>query len=659
MRSKILLFFFQTIPFLALAQVENNTASTNKYSALTIPKSLINPQATAVMREYSEVFMMQSVDKITTHIHFIVTVLKKEGEKHARFLSYYDKLRKVSNITGKLYGTAGNVVKKLKSSDIQDIGLSSDINFADDNRVKAAEFNYGQFPYTVEFDYDIEATGSIGKELWQPQDSESLSVENAYYELQIPENEKLSYKAFNLENEKPIISKHIINTQEYSVKTQVFDVYKWTASNLIAQNKRTYTYPKKYDLPTLIVVFEHFKYGGYEATAHTWENYGKFFLKLNEGRDKLPDAFKSELKQMVNDCPTPLSKVEKLYDYLQKNTRYVSIQFGIGGFQPFPAMDVCTKKYGDCKGLTNFMYAMLKEVGVLSYYTLVGAGNDHKPLEKDLVGDYFNHVFLCVPIEKDTIWLECTSQSNPIGYCGSFTGDRDVLLITPEGGKVVHTPQYKEKENLENRKAQLTLDAEGNVLAKIQTHYSGLKQEMPNALANHNNTKDVQDFYYRRLQLPNFNIRSIKFEVEKKRIPSVSENLELSISQYAAKSGKRLFLQPNLLNKLNYNIPDTSDYMLQSKEIVASNTAFTETDALEWLIPEGYSLEHAPEPINLESTFGTYKAQISVKDNKLVYNRNLVVNKELHACQAMIEMLTFFQNIEKADKMKVVLVKKD
>src|SRR5688500_6689727 len=82
-----------------------------------------------------------------------------------------------------------------------------------------------------------------------------------------------------------------------------------------------------------------------------------------------------------------------------------------------------------------------------------------------------NHVICAVPLAKDTIWQECTSQDNAAGYMGSFTGNRHAMMITEDGGKVVKTPSYSKTDNSITSNLSATLDAAGKMTVNVVKRY--------------------------------------------------------------------------------------------------------------------------------------------------------------------------------------------
>ena len=310
-------------------------------------------------------------------------------------------------------------------------------------------------------------------------------------------------------------------------------------------------------------------------------------------------------------------KIFVLYDFLQKNTRYISIQLGIGGWQPFEAAYVAEKKYGDCKALSNYMIALLKEAGITGKYVEIYGGKSPPPFIEDFSFSQSNHVISCVPLNKDTIWLECTSQTVSPGYMGSFTGNREGLLIDETGGHLVHTPTYKVADNLKVRIVKAVADAQGNLGAEINTTYTGLQQDFPHGLMDDASKKEREEYLNQMFNLPTYRSDKECLQRTQRMIPSVDEHLQIQLNNYAIITGRRLFIRPDIFGGATEKpIPDTArqyDYMIRD--------AYRDIDSVEIKIPGGYKPESVPKDVSLETKYGKYLSSVKVLDDKIIYYR--------------------------------------
>ena len=398
---------------------------------------------------------------------------------------------------------------------------------------------------------------------------------------------------------------------------------------------------------------------GHAGNAGSWQGLGQWSYALNAGRDQLPPATVARVKELVKDLPDARARARRVYELLQGSTRYISVQLGLGGWQTFPASAVAGSGYGDCKALSTYTMALLAAADVPAYVALIGAGSDHADLRADFPSSQFNHAILCAPLvtagRPDTLWLECTSQTEAFGYMGSFTGNRHALLVTPEGGKLVATPRYGPRENRLERRVDLVLDASGSATATARTLRTGQEQDLYAQLLHELGPPDQKKYIIDHLHLPNFTLtRCSLAPVAAGPLPGVVENLALTLPGFAPPSGKRVFLSPNLFSRLP---PLPAQVGERQADLWLSRAALL-ADTVRLHLPAGFKPENLPAPVQLSTAYGNFVAQYAtLPDGTIQYVRRLELKRAHLPKAAYPAYLDFRRKISSADKAQLVLVK--
>jgi len=612
-----------------------------KYPVSEIPAEL-KENVNVVIREDKMICRILAKNHSSYYVHYVVTILNENGNRYATQSVGYDKLSKVVDFNGYAYDANGKQLKKLRNSDVYDHAAFDGFSLYSDNRVKTASLEQANYPYTVEFEYEVEY-----KFLYSIPSSyfgaEKSSTQYAYYQLIFPKELSPNYKVINIpDNSK----KETLSDGNQSIT--------WIFENIRPINFESNGPSHEEIVSQIMTAPSQFEYDGYAGDMSSWQNYGKWNMLLNKDHDDLPEATKQKVIELTKSLPTIEQKVKAIYNYLQSKTRYVSIQLGIGGLQPFPASVVDQTGYGDCKALSNYTVSLLKAVGIKGYYSVIKAGVDETQIKKDFPSHQFNHVVVSVPNGKDTLWLECTSQTNPFGYQGSFTEDRWALMITEEGGKLVKTINYLPEQNLQSRTAEVSLDVTGNAKAKVVTTYRGIQYESGGLNSVLHNSDDQKKWVENNTDIPNFSISSISMTENKDKIPSALVRLDLTLSRYATVSGKRIFVSPNLMNKISY-VPEK---MAERKTEVVRRRNYIDLDTIKFSVPENLYPEFLPKPVKINSKFGEYEASFMFDASKLIYIRRMKVWKGRFPKETYNEFVDFYKNVTKADNIKLVFLNK-
>lgn len=644
MKKHILIIFVNILLLNSsiLAKDGSHSSGDTNYSVHKIPSELLKNANAVVRIDYTH-FELKSKKKATVTRKYAITILNSNADNYAQFREYYDNFTKIKSIKGVIYDKNGKIIKKIKKKEINDVSAVSNISLIEDTRMKYVEVLQNNYPFTIEFEFKKEFSGMLSYPRWIPVGGYKMAVEQSTYIAEIPNNLGMRYLVKNFSNEPKI-------TSESDSK-----IYTWNVKKFQAIDSEPYSPDYRNFLPMVYVSPNEFEYDGYSGNMETWESFGKWLKELEEGRDKLKKETVQKVKKLVAGVDNDEEKVKIIYEYLQSKTRYISIQLGIGGWQPFKAEEVDENGYGDCKALSNYTLAMLKAVGIKSYNASIGAGRGHPSFDPNFPSMGFaNHQILCVPLDNDTIWLECTSQDSPFGFMGTFTDDRNALLYTDEGGKIVRTTRYPQEVNTQNRVAKVQIDTKGNARANIVTKYRGLQYENVQYQFKRNE-KEQREELFENLDIPNMEIEDFKYSQVKNRIPVATEEINLEIKNYASVSGKRIFIPFNILNRRKKTPPRVKD----RKTEVVINMAFIDTDEITYEVPSYYKVEHLPKSVNFESDFGSYDATVSKEGNQITYVRTLKFNKNTYPAERYDDLLKFYKKIVRADKMKLVILGED
>lgn len=627
------------ILFFCLLLFSISVFSQDNYDADLISSNLKN-RANATIRNEETIVDMRSPDNVTLNVKKAITVLNKNGDDNGRLVLFYDKNTSIKSIKGEVYNAAGILTKKFSQNNFSDESSADGFSLFVDDRVKHYLPSENVYPYTVVYSYEIRQKQNLIIHDWVPQPADDISVEKSSYTFICKPTDELRIKTQNFQG-KP--EETVNEKQKISV---------WSVNNIFAVKTEPYSPDRETYQTAVKIAVKDFTYYNHSGQYTNWRQLGKWvYDDLLKTRKVLPPTAIQTITELVAAEKTDKDKARKIYEYMQKKTRYISVQIGIGGFQPVSASEVDRLGYGDCKALVNYTQSLLDIAGIESYYCVVEAGNRKINLDPNYASMVQgNHIILCLPLKGDTTWLECTSQKIPFGFLSTFTDDRTVLACTKDGGKLLKTPKLTTTNNLQTRYADLNILSNGDVSGKLNTIFSGSQYDNQEEIIDKPFTEQkklLANVY----DIDNINFIAVNYNQKKNINPQTTESITLDIPHYAALNNGKLFLKVNAFN-IQSNISDVRN---RTKPVYI-NRGFTDEDTIVYNLPEEIQTNLLPESDKkLKSLFGEYTSKTVLNGKKLTYYRKLVMNDGIFPPETYADFYKFITEINSADNLKVIL----
>jgi hypothetical protein len=570
-----------------------------------------------------------------------IKVLDEQGYQHAVYYDYTNKFRKVSQLEYTVFDINSRKVKKLSRNNAVSIMANASYEIAD-ARVLILDPEYRNFPFIVEIEVEITYDGFLDFPEWMPRFTHDVEVKSATLTLECYRD--FEFRARELNGIHPATV-----TSDEKKKTIT-----WSVENLLAMNKHNSYKSFAAGQPKVCLTPVNFELENSEGNFVNWSNFGEWFRVLNEGRNEISPATKDYLNSLRKLHGADNAAIAKyIYRYMQGKTRYISIQLGIGGFQTIPADEVEKTGYGDCKALTNYMKSMLDYLNIPSNSVLVHAGRDVPEIVPDFPSNQFNHVFLAVPMKTDTLWFECTSQTSPPAFLGTFTDDRYVLWVDKNKSSIIRTPLLSETENVKQNRCVASMDPSGDAQLEIKTTQAGMFFD--DAMYYQQLTKDrIDKFNYAKFPYKDFTIQSFNYAIPDQNNSSLDVSFKLKVANLGKMLGSKMIISSNILNPLE----NAFDLDLINKKTEVRRS-FTLEDEVEIKLPENYRVDVTPEAFKQLWKFGSFELTFDAgTDSTLRIRRKAVIKKGNYQDDQFNEFYEMVRKIKQVEQSKIVLQSK-
>lgn len=612
---------------------------TQSFPASAIPENL-KKNANAVIRKEFTTIQINKIDDIKYQLYTVTTVLNKDGDSEALVYIPYEKGDNISDVKVNIYDEAGKKIKSYSKSDFGDFANNSQGTFYSDNRVLSLSYMPSQYPYTVEFSYQIEDENTVFLPDFIPFRSTNVSLEES--QMKIINKSGIELK-----------SKIYPSTYNYTSVIENDDAgeKKYTYKNVPAiDNAFLLPQPVKI-LPKVSFALTKFNLEGKQGTINNWKDFGSWYYKnILEPVFVSTPAIKAEVASL-NLQGTKEEKVRKIYQYMQSKTRYIFVALGIGGWQPMLPDEVQKKGYGDCKGLSTYMKMLLDEAGIPSYYCKINSDSSPVSFDKDFPKMGGNHIILMVPTEKGNIWLENTSQQIAFNHLSYSTTDRNVLAVKQDGIEIIDTPSYPAEQNKEKQFLKIKLNEDNSILGEGNFSYTGSQYDHNLAFANmkpqerNEAIKSVFDvLHFEKVEMKNFN---------NDRDNAIAKyDLDFKVNNYSKNAGSNIIFRavPVYSNTI-YKIEENRELPFELRQ------SFEDEYEIVFTIPKDYKIDEVPDNVVLNSEFGTYKLSFVKNGGEIKVSRTIKVNKGLYPKEKYNDYINFRKKTLNIDNSKILITK--
>jgi hypothetical protein len=515
-----------------------------------------------------------------------------------------------------IYDLSGQVIKELKKKELERSSVSFYSLYNAHNTI-FYKLSHPVVPYLVKKEIKYRIKSSFFTPQWNPQ--ERFPVDYARLEIILEKPLEYNFKTIGDIGE-PEITKNPDGSERYV----------WEIRNIPKYVDEYRRAPESQFQMGIICRAVKFNLDGFRGSADSWHSFGSWYHNLV--KDQIEFSPGINVGESYKSIMDPKERVKQIYRKLQDETRYIQVYLGIDGWRPHHVDKIHQVKYGDCKDLSAYMVAMLKQAGIEGFPALARTRNTGI-VDKDLPGNQFNHMIAVVPLPDDTLYLECTSKAASVDDLPEYIEGIHILLIKPDQSTLITTPLSTAEMNQSvlNATARImpdrSLDLEGRITLsgnraiEMREELKDMQQDKKKEWLTHNLSRKSGD------------VKIISFSINNLDNPNsdLFINFQANLQYFAQKAGSRLVFEPGIFHKVAFKGEKPAD----RKMPLLNSSVYMNRDSIRFVFPEGFLVKNEARADSITAVFGSYRMNLSREDNGALWTSDFTINSRYVSLMSM------------------------
>jgi len=648
----VLALLFVIAPAKAAASVEDTPSWVQQAAAMKVPA--YDKDVAAVVLVNERITTVDAEGRITEVLNYAVRILQREGRGYAiGHVGYIPDSGKVKDLRAWLVRPSGET-RRFGKDDVVDVtGALNDVyNEFRVRTISAAD--EAEVGAVFAYSYAREDRSVFSQDDWDFQDE--LPVISSRYTLTLPVGWRADAVTFNHANVEPRVAGTSYTWELSNLAPVPAEPMSPGLTDLVPRLAVSYYPPENSSLPL--------------KTFANWTDVAAWMSELEDPQVQVNDALSKKALQLTALAKTEYEKIRAIASYVQ-HIQYISIQTGLGrggGYRPHASTEVFAKSYGDCKDKANLMRAMLKVVGIDAVLVSIYSGDPNYVRASWPSPQQFNHCIIAVKVSDETkastiiehpklgrlIIFDPTDSETPLGDLPYYLQGSLALLDSKSATELVKMPTTPPEMNQLERVATLQLDANGAIAGRIQENANG-------QVAARFRTE------FRQLSKPEYNgmvERWLTAGATAARLDKIEPNdsaaegqftlnVEFSAKQYGQLMQDRLLVFKPAVVSRRESLALTAGQ--RKHPVVLRANAYSETVKVQ--LPAGFAVDEVPDPVKLETAFGSYTTSYQVVNGELVFKRQLSQRATTIPAAQYDVVRKFFESIRAAENAPVVLAR--